>query len=218
VPVFPVLVEDTPMPRVDELPPLLRPLLRFNAVSVSDRRWDEDTARLAKIVSLDIPSASQRLLTAANRAISVLLLLAIAQVLTTLVWGLIDSGPAVAGESLPTGIWRTLARLFEENDAGSCLHPPPASGMLLDNAATAAPYIVMVAGSTAMFFLGRHVDAAGRFAYHAAALLGGVGSLLAFLLYYLVCTEFEPVVNFYFGMLLAAAMLACASLSGSRAK
>lgn len=59
-PVFPVLVENASMPRAEELPEKLKPLTRYNAMSISDDRWKTDVERLAKIISFEIPSASER--------------------------------------------------------------------------------------------------------------------------------------------------------------
>lgn len=59
-PVFPVLVENASMPRPEELPDKLKPLTRYNAISISDDRWKTDVERLAKIISFEIPSASER--------------------------------------------------------------------------------------------------------------------------------------------------------------
>lgn len=59
-PVFPVLVENASMPRAEELPDKLKPLTRYNAISLSDDRWKTDVLRLGKIISFDIPSASER--------------------------------------------------------------------------------------------------------------------------------------------------------------
>ena len=71
VPIFPVLVEETPMPRAEDLPDALKPLARRNAISISDKRWATDVARLAKIVALDIPgSAAERTLGWVNLVIS----------------------------------------------------------------------------------------------------------------------------------------------------
>lgn len=69
-PIFPVLVENTPMPRADELPEKLKPLTRYNALSISDDRWKPDVQRLGKIISLEIPSASERKLDWVRFAIS----------------------------------------------------------------------------------------------------------------------------------------------------
>ena len=48
------------MPRAEELPEKLKPLTRYNAISISDDRWKTDVERLAKIISFEIPSASER--------------------------------------------------------------------------------------------------------------------------------------------------------------
>lgn len=71
IPVYPVLVEQAQMPRAEELPEPLRPLVRHNAMSISDQRWADDVMRLAKVVAIDIPgSAAQRTLTLVQWAIS----------------------------------------------------------------------------------------------------------------------------------------------------
>lgn len=59
-PIFPVLVDGAAMPRVEELPDKLKLLPRFNAISISDDRWKSDVLRLGKIISFEIPSASER--------------------------------------------------------------------------------------------------------------------------------------------------------------
>ena len=68
--IFPVLIEDTPMPRKDELPEKLKPLLRYNAISISDKRWKFDVLRLGRIISIDVPSASERKLDRVRAGIS----------------------------------------------------------------------------------------------------------------------------------------------------
>jgi len=70
IPIYPVLIEDTPMPRVDELPDKLKTLVRYNAMSLSDKRWKFDVLRLGKIISFDIPSASERALNRVRAGIS----------------------------------------------------------------------------------------------------------------------------------------------------
>lgn len=82
VPVYPVLVEDTLMPRAEELPERLRPLAHRNAISISDARWASDTTRLAKIIALDVPgSMAERRLHRLQTAM--LLVMAAAVVYTT---------------------------------------------------------------------------------------------------------------------------------------
>ena len=46
IPVVPVTVEGRPMPGPGELPPSLQPLVRHNALDLSDSRWDYDVGRL----------------------------------------------------------------------------------------------------------------------------------------------------------------------------
>jgi hypothetical protein len=98
VPVYPVLVEHTPIPRAEDLPEPIRPLVERNAMSISETRWDEDVTRLAKIVGIDVPgSAAERTLNRDRLLISLLLLLA-AIVLPTaiLVGNLIADIPQIA--------------------------------------------------------------------------------------------------------------------------
>lgn len=57
LPIFPVLVEDAQMPHTDELPDALKPLVRFNAISISDHRWSFDVTRLAKVIAFDLPGS-----------------------------------------------------------------------------------------------------------------------------------------------------------------
>jgi TonB family protein len=48
--VIPVLVQDAPMPRPEELPPSLARLARRNAIEISDARWAYDVERLARTI------------------------------------------------------------------------------------------------------------------------------------------------------------------------
>ena len=121
LPVYPVLLEDTPMPRASELPEALWPLTRYNAVSISDRRWQGDVARLAKIVALDIPSATERTLRAINAAISTALFLAIAFTLSVLFWNLMDARPVLDGDT--PGEWK-LGHLFAKIDGTDACEVP----------------------------------------------------------------------------------------------
>jgi hypothetical protein len=72
-PIFPVLVDGASMPRAEELPEKLKPLVRYNAIAVSDDRWKSDVQRLGKLLSLEIPSANERKLGSINMAISLAL-------------------------------------------------------------------------------------------------------------------------------------------------
>ncbi len=77
IPVYPVLVGDTPMPRADDLPDALKALARFNAITITDNRWDADIARLSKVLAVDTPSAAERKLTWLNFAVSISLFISI---------------------------------------------------------------------------------------------------------------------------------------------
>ena len=70
IPIYPVLIEETPMPRPNELPDALTLLVRFNALTISDKRWDFDVERLGKVISLDIPSPNERILRRVKIAVS----------------------------------------------------------------------------------------------------------------------------------------------------
>jgi hypothetical protein len=48
IPIYPVLVESAVMPRPEELPEPLRPLVFHNAISLSDQRWQTDVTRLGQ--------------------------------------------------------------------------------------------------------------------------------------------------------------------------
>src|SRR5262245_59134120 len=48
--VIPVLVQDAPMPRAEELPPTLAKLARRNAIELSDARWSYDVDRLVRTI------------------------------------------------------------------------------------------------------------------------------------------------------------------------
>ena len=59
---FPVLIEGTVLPRKNELPEKLAPLLDYNAITISDRNWEADVLGLGKIISLGISTANEKIL------------------------------------------------------------------------------------------------------------------------------------------------------------
>jgi hypothetical protein len=231
VPVYPVLVDDAPMPRTEELPTRLQALTRHNAISISDTRWRDDVARLGKIISLDIPSATERQLQTANLLISTLLFAAIAFTMTIVVSHLLHTGAGVDNWS-PVEIfnWRDgddprswLSRLLPwqgsaTNDSGSgkCAHPPKREHIPIGTGQAGIIFVVMVPASALMFVLARHVDPGSRRLFLAAAWTGALGSLATFVVFYPVCSEYESTVIFYLGMLFAPLMLALMSLSRFR--
>ncbi len=216
LPVYPVLLEDTPMPRASELPEALWPLTRYNAVSISDRRWQGDVARLAKIVALDIPSATERTLRAINAAISTALFLAIAFTLSVLFWNLMDARPVLDGDT--PGEWK-LGHLFAKKDGtDACEVQPMPWFEPLEIWQSGVIFVVVVASSALMFAFARHVDASRRGFFLAAAWTGAVGAFAAFLLFLPLCGAYEATVLSYIGLILAPLMLALMGLSGFKAK
>lgn len=216
LPIYPVLLEDTPMPRASELPETLWPLTRYNAVSISDNRWQADVARLAKIVALDIPSATERQLQAINLAISTALVLAIAFSLTVIFWNLIDARPELAGYTQSD--WK-FGHLFDKLvGTDTCRFPPMPWFAPLAVWQSGVIFVVIVMSSALMFVVGRHIDAARKPFFYAAAFVGAVGAFAAFLLFLPLCGAYEPPVLAYIGLIVAPLMLALMGLSGFKAK
>ena len=60
--VFPVLIEGTILPRKEELPERLTSILNYNAITISDNKWEADILGLGKIISFDVPTTNERLL------------------------------------------------------------------------------------------------------------------------------------------------------------
>lgn len=100
-PIFPVLVEGAPMPRAEELPDKLKPLTRYNALSISDDRWKSDVLRLGKTISFEIPSASERKLYWLNMAISFALFAALSYTSGVISWN------SFQGEGVMLKLWQS---------------------------------------------------------------------------------------------------------------
>ncbi len=88
----------------------------------------------------------------------------------------------------------------------------------MENAYPALVFIVLAIVSALLFSNLRHIDGSGRLYFRAAAWVAAVGTLGTFILYFLVCPEYEAIVNFYMALLIAPAVLALMSLSGFKAK
>jgi len=188
IPIFPVLLDNTPMPRDDELPELLRPLTRFNAMSVSADRWQPDVARLARSIALDIPSATERKLGLANLVCSCSLLVAI--VMPTVV--------------ISYNIWQFLGGQQQE-----------LSRLLIEPWHLAVPFLLIVSTTALLFVFARDVDATRKKYFTAAAWAGALGAAISFILYRPVEGEAEEAIMLYvFAILVAAIMLALTNLSG----
>jgi hypothetical protein len=216
LPVYPVLLEDTPMPRASELPEMLWPLTRYNAVSISDSRWQSDVTRLAKIVALDIPSATERTLQAVNAAISTALFLAIAFTVSVIFWNLINARPEL--ESYALSDWEPSHLFAKMGDTDTCKSPPMPWFVPLKIWQSGAIFVVVVVSSALMFVFGRHIDSSRKPPFYAAAWVGSVGSFAAFLLFLPLCEAYESTVISYMGLIVAPLMLALMGLSGFKAK
>jgi hypothetical protein len=119
IPVYPVLIESTQMPRADELPESLRPLVRHNAVSISDHRWNSDVTRLAKVVAIDIPgSAAERMLQWLRVLISLSLFAAVVVTIGSVCWkwyhglGAAPLVPALLGITFIVAVGASMLLLF----------------------------------------------------------------------------------------------------------
>jgi hypothetical protein len=60
--VFPILIEGTVLPRKEELPIKLMPILDYNAITISDHNWESDILGLGKIISFDVPTTNEKTL------------------------------------------------------------------------------------------------------------------------------------------------------------
>lgn len=104
VPLFPVLIEDTPMPREDEIPAQLAPLLACNALGVSDKRWSFDVLRIGKILSFEIPSSNERKLDLVRIAISVMLFASLTLVASVVLRNFLAAPEKAFNDLLPVPI------------------------------------------------------------------------------------------------------------------
>jgi TIR domain-containing protein len=92
-PIFPVLIESTSMPREDELPDKLKLLTHYNALTISDNRWKSDVLRLGKLISFEIPSASERKLGMVKTGISFALFASISLTAGIVAWNMLQGSP-----------------------------------------------------------------------------------------------------------------------------
>jgi len=102
-PVLPVLLEGTPMPSASKLPGDLAALARFQAIEISDTRWDYDVGRLVAAIARLTGAAPQH-----RRRRVLIAALAGAALLAGLAGALLLPGrvPDVSGRwELPDGSW-----------------------------------------------------------------------------------------------------------------
>lgn len=215
IPVYPVLVEETPMPQADALPERLRRLTRFNAITVSDNRWDSDVARLAKIVSLDIPSATERKLQGINLLISLALVLSVLLTCTILFSNL----TCHIAQNFPLPEWLSwLCVTPEASSVDPCSRNMYSKEWPLSLAQSGIPFLAIVPSSALLFVFARLVEETRRPYFIAAAWVGAVGTLLFFILLKPICAPYEPISMFFGGTATVLLMFALMNLSGFRPK
>lgn len=195
IPVYPVLVEDTPMPRASELPPALERLTRFNAVSLGDDRWDADVARLASIVGLDIPSANERKLMFWNQLTTLALVLS--------VWATML---LVANRYFGSHSW-----FYFGEGSGQCDGAP---FNIIDTWESGLIYFALVPCLFAYFGMASQVVRKKRRYLRAAVWVGAAGASAAMMFYLPVCAAFEAEALFFFGVPLVVTVLGLVNLSG----
>ncbi|MCB1761320.1 MAG: toll/interleukin-1 receptor domain-containing protein [Gammaproteobacteria bacterium] len=216
MPIYPVLLEDARMPTSKELPETLAPLARLHAVSVGDSSWRSDVDRLAKIISLDIPSASERRLSRINLLISASLALALFVTGALLVWNALQYQVTPGGQ-LKTLAWeagKLFDAIFDRSVSDPCNPCNPLRLELLSLWQSGLIFIVVVPASALLFVHAAMVDAQRRGYLLAAAWVGALGAFAAFVLFYFVAGEYETLIIYAIAMLTAPLMFALIALSG----
>jgi hypothetical protein len=200
IPIYPVLVESAVMPR----PERLRPLVRHNAISISDQRWQSDVTRLAKVVAIDMPgSAIERKLQLVQWVVSGALFLAISLTVGIVafnVYGAAPKGPA-ACRALPTATVLTAEGVLSRLWSG-------------------VTFVVITASAMLLVYFAQLVDRRRRVYIYAAVLTGLLGTLTFWILFGIIgadsCTA--PIIMFFGSTTIATAMLALMGLSGFKAR
>ncbi len=203
IPVFPVLIEQTAMPRAEELPDSLKPLVRHNAISISDSRWHSDVTRLAKIVALDIPgSVAERILQWVRLSVSLALFAAltfttslvavnVAEKISTL-----SSPPPVQQNATPT-----VSQLWP-----------------LELWQSGVTFVVIVGSAMLLLVFAHLVEEAKRWYVYGAGLLGLLGSGGCFISLAVIADATEPIWMFLGSTVTATAVLILMNLSGFKAR
>lgn len=188
IPLFPVLIEDAAMPRIEELPEALKLLVRHNAISISDSRWNSDVTRLAKIVAIDVPgSAADRILQWVRLVISIALFAAMSFTTGIVAWNVTEKAEAL--RLAPLELWQ--------------------SGVT---------FVVIVGSSMLLLAFAHLVDESKRGYVYAAGLAGLLGSCACFIWLGPLSEANEPIAMFFGSTVTATAVLVLMNLSGFKAK
>jgi TIR domain len=199
IPIFPVLIEDAVMPRAEELPDLIKPLSRHNAIAITDSRWASDVTRLAKVVAIDLPgSEAQRQLEYLQRVISIALLAAITFTTSILAVNVAAHAPKIVG----------AANAIDKN----ATHWP------LELWQSGVTFVVIV-GSVMLLFMYAHlVDAAKKRFFYISGFAGVLGTLFCFVKLIELPNELETIYMFLGSTVTATAVLALMNFSGFKAR
>ena len=198
--VLPVLIGDAVMPGPDELPEQLTDLSRRNAISVSDERWHFDVDRLAKVLSIDLPSSAQRKLDFLRLAASLLLI--VACTITAIVFA------------------KEVFAMLSAHGTHSWLSTGPSTvEPVFDSLVASLPFAAILGAATMVGFAAPLMEKS-KLAW--ATMYGSyVSTALAFIYFLMFNNEARPqslTVTFVSGMLIALAMLVLMNLAGFKAK
>jgi hypothetical protein len=191
--VLPVLIGEASMPRRDQLPERLEGLVRRNAMTITDERWEHDVDRLAKVIAIDVPgSVAQRRLDML-KGIALAALFA-AGALTTLAFCTALTGAGGVAGLRAAGFTPLMASF---------------------------PFFGVIAAGICALVAVRDIEPAKRRYGWAAVVVSGAGTLGTFL-HYVLTNNAAPVyaliVNYAAATILIPALLALIALAGFRAK
>jgi uncharacterized membrane protein len=194
VPVIPVLIGNTGMPRPEELPASLSDLTRRNAITVTDERWDFDVHRLAKVLAIDVPgSVAQRKLDL-MKGLALTLLLVAGTVVTLAFCAALRGGTPPPGGLIEAGFTPLVS---------------------------AIPFIAIILAGALILTASPLMEEPKRKYAWAAVALAALGTLASFVTYTLT-NEAQPswslVVNLGASTIIMFGMLALMTLAGFRAK
>lgn len=103
---------------------------------------------------------------------------------------------------------RTAAAVsVDATKSGACATPPKSWPTPLNTAQSGLIFLVVVPASALLLVFAHHVDPGRRGVFNAAAWVGSIGAFIAFVLFYLVCKQYEITVLSFTGLTVAPLML-----------
>ncbi len=207
IPLFLVLIEDTPLPRIQELPEKLAPILKYNAIKISDRNWHADVLNLGKIISFDIPSANERTLYWSNLGISVMLCTSLVYAASMVVWNELGRICQSKNDAMLCSLWQ-----FWSDKTTSSTIP------FISKAQSGIPFIAIAASVLVLLnIVGLVARERKRYIYYSVA-AGTFGALFFFSIQIFLGSMEEPVVIFFGAVLVVTMMYAFMNMSGFKTK